>query len=534
MKGATRVTEEKACEERKICADETSGESRQESERETSTLCGSEIPLPSSEAKGVGLLSCRNQSAFSLSGIARLLSFSSLKLRLAMKIPSSDLCDSQRKQQRMLESSVAIRLSSAPSTGECARQVSGEPVPCRSGVIRDIPELSLSEAPPWKLPTAMALPLTSLFGFPSFPFPCYPMAMCWPPHTGSPGGPPGKAMHSPALDHRSPSPPSNATSNNACLDGAIRQVIPSHAALGLDLDTSTTDEEGEPRLSNGRSLSPRDHETGGRLPLSLSVTSLITPGSTTLSHSSPVTHSPPTMSFPLKSPYDALLSDFLLKARLLAATRRTMDLYKGGYRFPFPLPMVPVPPSGAAVVTGSLSDVRPHQEQPLGNYPQPQGPFLPPLGLAVDGSGAASSPTGGNGGSYSCIRCEKLFSTAHGLEVHSRRSHSGQRPFSCDSCAKTFGHETTLTQHKAVHASEKSFSCTQCGKQFKRSSTLHTHLLIHSDTRPYPCEYCGKRFHQKSDMKKHTYIHTASDALSLERMRSLSQRRTKSNKHPKR
>ncbi|KAF7243528.1 Zinc finger protein Gfi-1 [Varanus komodoensis] len=111
-------------------------------------------------------------------------------------------------------------------------------------------------------------------------------------------------------------------------------------------------------------------------------------------------------------------------------------------------------------------------------------------------------------GSYKCVKCSKVFSTPHGLEVHVRRSHSGTRPFACEMCGKTFGHAVSLEQHKAVHSQERSFDCKICGKSFKRSSTLSTHLLIHSDTRPYPCQYCGKRFHQKSDMKKHTFIHT--------------------------
>ncbi|KAJ7986412.1 hypothetical protein DPEC_G00339630 [Dallia pectoralis] len=111
-------------------------------------------------------------------------------------------------------------------------------------------------------------------------------------------------------------------------------------------------------------------------------------------------------------------------------------------------------------------------------------------------------------GAYKCIKCSKVFSTPHGLEVHVRRSHSGTRPYACDMCGKTFGHAVSLEQHKAVHSQERSFDCKICGKSFKRSSTLSTHLLIHSDTRPYACQYCGKRFHQKSDMKKHTFIHT--------------------------
>ncbi|XP_058493998.1 zinc finger protein Gfi-1-like [Solea solea] len=111
-------------------------------------------------------------------------------------------------------------------------------------------------------------------------------------------------------------------------------------------------------------------------------------------------------------------------------------------------------------------------------------------------------------GVYKCIKCSKVFSTPHGLEVHVRRSHSGTRPFACEICGKTFGHAVSLEQHKVVHSQERSFDCKICGKSFKRSSTLSTHLLIHTDTRPYPCQFCGKRFHQKSDMKKHTFIHT--------------------------
>uniref|UniRef100_T1IWM4 C2H2-type domain-containing protein n=1 Tax=Strigamia maritima TaxID=126957 RepID=T1IWM4_STRMM len=114
---------------------------------------------------------------------------------------------------------------------------------------------------------------------------------------------------------------------------------------------------------------------------------------------------------------------------------------------------------------------------------------------------------------YACVKCHKAFSTAHGLEVHARRSHNGQRPFACQDCNKTFGHAASLDQHKATHGTTRTFTCKQCGKSFKRSSTLSTHLLIHSDTRPYPCQYCGKRFHQKSDMKKHTYIHTGKNVL---------------------
>lgn len=58
---------------------------------------------------------------------------------------------------------------------------------------------------------------------------------------------------------------------------------------------------------------------------------------------------------------------------------------------------------------------------------------------------------------YSCIKCEKMFSTPHGLEVHARRSHNGKRPFACELCNKTFGHEISLSQHRSVFTSENYF-----------------------------------------------------------------------------
>lgn len=64
--------------------------------------------------------------------------------------------------------------------------------------------------------------------------------------------------------------------------------------------------------------------------------------------------------------------------------------------------------------------------------------------------GSASNSGNNNNGDFSCIKCEKMFSTPHGLEVHARRSHNGKRPFACEVCNKTFGHEISLNQHRYV------------------------------------------------------------------------------------
>ncbi|GCC34532.1 hypothetical protein chiPu_0013007 [Chiloscyllium punctatum] len=61
--------------------------------------------------------------------------------------------------------------------------------------------------------------------------------------------------------------------------------------------------------------------------------------------------------------------------------------------------------------------------------------------------------------SYNCVKCNKVFSTAHGLEVHVRRSHSGIRPYACELCGKTFGHGVSLEQHMNIHSQVPSTDC---------------------------------------------------------------------------
>lgn len=81
---------------------------------------------------------------------------------------------------------------------------------------------------------------------------------------------------------------------------------------------------------------------------------------------------------------------------------------------------------------------------------QAAGPELLRLRAAVLGAQSPLSRPLPIGDVYSCVKCEKMFSTPHGLEVHARRSHNGKRPFACELCSKTFGHEISLSQHRSV------------------------------------------------------------------------------------
>jgi growth factor independent 1 len=78
---------------------------------------------------------------------------------------------------------------------------------------------------------------------------------------------------------------------------------------------------------------------------------------------------------------------------------------------------------------------------------------------------------------YSCIKCEKMFSTPHGLEVHARRSHNGKRPFACELCNKTFGHEISLSQHRSVYTFEPEVNFQR--HNLRAVATLCVYYLLH-------------------------------------------------------
>jgi uncharacterized C2H2 Zn-finger protein len=104
--------------------------------------------------------------------------------------------------------------------------------------------------------------------------------------------------------------------------------------------------------------------------------------------------------------------------------------------------------------------------------------------------------------------CTRSFTRPCRLAEH-ERSHTGERPFICPQCRKSFARDYHLSRHLSLsHSTNRDYSCSWpvCGKAFATTQRRNEHEKTHLRTKHFTCTSyngCEAVFRKKSTLAVH-------------------------------
>ncbi|CRL07503.1 CLUMA_CG020469, isoform A [Clunio marinus] len=103
---------------------------------------------------------------------------------------------------------------------------------------------------------------------------------------------------------------------------------------------------------------------------------------------------------------------------------------------------------------------------------------------------------------YECNICHLKFKSTNSLRIHKRRHFNQDTIIVCSVCGKNFHSPGALSAHKLVHSDVKRYKCF-CGNEYKRLESYKCHLSTHTGERPFSCLWCTRTFVNSANCRKH-------------------------------
>ena len=112
---------------------------------------------------------------------------------------------------------------------------------------------------------------------------------------------------------------------------------------------------------------------------------------------------------------------------------------------------------------------------------------------------------------FQCDKCDKTFTRNAHLKRHILVNHEGQRTPSqlvnCDLCDGTFANKHSLKKHMNKFHLVKQYTCEECGLNFHKHHKLLSHMTEHTGKKPWSCDQCSESFQYKMFLKRHMRKH---------------------------